>query len=90
MKVPRLGEKVFEQAAGFLRINGANNPLDSSAVHPESYPIVKQMATDLGCSVTDLMSTAELRKQLDIYGSLTTFNVLFKYKEDQFVGEKSD
>jgi protein Tex len=66
MKVPRLGEKVFEQAAGFLRINGANNPLDSSAVHPESYPIVKQMATDLGCSVKDLMSTAELRKQLDL------------------------
>jgi protein Tex len=66
MKVPRLGEKVFEQAAGFLRINGANNPLDSSAVHPESYSIVKQMATDLGCSVKDLMSTAELRKQLDL------------------------
>jgi uncharacterized protein len=66
MKVPRLGEKVFEQAAGFLRINGADNPLDSSAVHPESYPIVKQMATDLGCSVKDLMSTTELRKQLDL------------------------
>jgi uncharacterized protein len=66
MKVPRLGEKVFEQAAGFLRISDANNPLDASAVHPESYPIVNQMATDLGCSVKDLMSSGELRKQLDL------------------------
>jgi len=66
MKVPRLGEKVFEQAAGFLRIHNAENPLDASAVHPESYPIVNQMATDLGCSVKDLMSSAELRKQLDL------------------------
>jgi protein Tex len=66
MKVPRLGEKVFEQAAGFLRIHEAKNPLDSSAVHPESYGIVQQMAADLGCSVKDLMSSAELRKQLDL------------------------
>jgi len=66
MKVPRLGEKVFEQAAGFLRINDGNNPLDSSAVHPESYSIVEQMAADLGCGVKDLMSSAELRKQLDL------------------------
>jgi uncharacterized protein len=66
MKVPRLGEKVFEQAAGFLRIHNAENPLDASAVHPESYPIVNKMATDLGCSVKDLMSSAELRKQLDL------------------------
>jgi uncharacterized protein len=66
LKVPRLGEKVFEQAAGFLRIREAENPLDASAVHPESYPIVQQMATDLGCSVKDLMSSAELRKQLDL------------------------
>jgi uncharacterized protein len=66
MKVPRLGEKVFEQAAGFLRISEANNPLDASAVHPESYSIVKQMASDLGCSVTDLMNSVELRKQLDL------------------------
>lgn len=66
MKVPRLGEKVFEQAAGFLRIREATNPLDSSAVHPESYPIVQQMATDLGCSVKDLMSSSALRKQLDL------------------------
>ena len=66
MKVSRLGEKVFEQAAGFLRIHEAENPLDSSAVHPEAYPIVQQMAKDLGCSVKDLMSSAELRKQLDL------------------------
>ena len=66
MKVPRLGEKVFEQAAGFLRIHDAGNPLDSSAVHPESYTIVQKMATDLGCSVKDLMSSSELRKQLDL------------------------
>lgn len=66
MKVSRLGEKIFEQAAGFLRIHEAQNPLDSSAVHPESYPIVEQMAQDLGCSVKDLMSSAELRKQLDL------------------------
>jgi uncharacterized protein len=66
MKVPRLGEKVFEQAAGFLRIHDAGNPLDSSAVHPESYAIVNQMASDLGCTVKDLMSGTELRKQLDL------------------------
>lgn len=66
MKVSRLGEKVFEQAAGFLRIREAENPLDSSGVHPESYSIVQQMATDLGCSVKDLMSSHELRMKLDL------------------------
>lgn len=66
MKVPRLGEKVFEQAAGFLRIQEGENLLDRSAVHPESYPIVEQMALDLGCSVKELMTSAELRKQLDL------------------------
>lgn len=66
MQVSRLGEKVFEQAAGFLRIHEAQNPLDASAVHPESYPIVEHMAKDLGCAVTDLMTKAELRKQLDL------------------------
>ena len=66
MKVSRLGEKVFEQAAGFLRIHLAVNPLDSSAVHPESYTIVEQMATDLGCSVKDLMTSNELRSKLDL------------------------
>ena len=71
MKVPRLGEKVYEQAAGFLRIHDANNPLDASAVHPESYPIVKRMAADLGCSVKDLMGSADLRKQLDLNKYIT-------------------
>jgi protein Tex len=66
MKVPRLGEKVFEQAAGFLRIHEAENPLDGSAVHPESYDVVQKMASDLGCSVKDLMNSAELRRQLDL------------------------
>jgi protein Tex len=66
MKVPRLGEKVFEQAAGFLRIHEAANPLDASAVHPEVYPIVTQMANDLGCSVKDLMNSVDIRKQLDL------------------------
>jgi uncharacterized protein len=65
-KVSRLGEKVFEQAAGFLRIHESKNPLDASAVHPESYPIVQKMAKDLNCSVKDLMTSVELRKQLDL------------------------
>src|SRR5690606_15582068 len=71
MKVPRLGEKVFEQAAGFLRIHQGGNPLDASAVHPESYSIVQRMAEDLGCSVKDLMSSTELRKQLDLNKYIT-------------------
>jgi uncharacterized protein len=60
-KVPRLGPKAFELAAGFLRIDNALNPLDSSAVHPESYHIVDRMAKDTGCNVTDLMHRNELR-----------------------------
>jgi len=71
MQVPRLGEKVFEQAAGFLRIHQASNPLDASAVHPESYPIVERMAQDVGCSVKDLMNSGELRKQLDLKKYIT-------------------
>jgi uncharacterized protein len=71
MQVPRLGEKVFEQAAGFLRIHHSSNPLDASAVHPESYPIVGKMAHDMGCTVKDLMSSAELRKQLDLKKYIT-------------------
>lgn len=71
MHVPRLGEKVFEQAAGFLRIQQAANPLDASAVHPESYSIVEKMAADLGCSVKDLMSSNALRKQLDLKNYIT-------------------
>ncbi|MFN5706173.1 MAG: Tex family protein [bacterium] len=65
-KVARLGDKAFEQAAGFLRIRGAANPLDASAVHPERYSLVEQMAKDLKCSLTDLMSSDELRKKLDL------------------------
>lgn len=65
-KVARLGEKAFEQCAGFLRIHNAENPLDNSAVHPETYPIVEKMAKDLKCSVKDLMSSAELRKRLNL------------------------
>ena len=65
-KVPRLGPKAFEQAAGFLRIRGASNPLDASAVHPESYPIVKAMAKEMGCSVKDLMANEVLRSQIDL------------------------
>lgn len=65
-KVSRLGEKAFEQAAGFLRIRDARNPLDASAVHPESYHIVKQMAADLGTSVENLMQDDSLRKRIDL------------------------
>jgi protein Tex len=65
-KVARLGDKAFEQCAGFLRIHEAKNPLDNSAVHPESYPVVEQMAKDLKCTVKDLMTTAELRKRLNL------------------------
>jgi uncharacterized protein len=64
MKVPRMGEKAYEQAAGFLRVLSSKNPLDKSAVHPESYPIVEKMAVDLNCTVQQLMSEKELRKQI--------------------------
>ena len=65
-KVPRLGPKAFEQSAGFLRIRGARNPLDASAVHPERYAIVEKMAEDLGATVKDLVSDASLRAKIDI------------------------
>lgn len=65
MKVPRMGEKAFEQSAGFLRISDGDNPLDNSAVHPESYHIVEKMAKDLGCSVHDLIKDKELQKKLN-------------------------
>ena len=71
-KVTRFGEKAFEQAAGFLRVSQSKNPLDKSAVHPESYHIVKTMAKDLGVDVDDLMKKEDLRKQI----------VLEKYKTD--------
>jgi uncharacterized protein len=65
-KVPRLGPKAFEQAAGFLRIRGGTNPLDISAVHPESYGIVEAMAEDIGLKVTDLLESDVLRKKIDL------------------------
>jgi uncharacterized protein len=71
MKVPKMGAKTFEQAAGFLRVTNSDNPLDNSAVHPESYSIVEQMAKDLRCKVADLMSNAELRKKIDLYHYVT-------------------
>lgn len=66
MKVARFGDKVFEQAAGFLRIRDAANPLDCSSVHPESYHVVAKMAKNLGCTINDLMSSEELRKKLKL------------------------
>lgn len=65
-EVPRLGEKAFEQAAGFLRIRDAANPLDASAVHPESYAVVTQMARDLDCTVADLVRDASLRARINL------------------------
>ena len=67
-KVPRLGPSAFEQCAGFLRIPGAKNPLDNSAVHPESYKIVEQMAKDQGCTVADLISDKSKREAVDLKG----------------------
>lgn len=66
LKVPRLGEKAFEQAAGFLRIRDASHPLDASAVHPERYPLVEKMAADIGCTVPELMQRADLRQKIDL------------------------
>lgn len=66
LKVPRLGQKAFEQCAGFLRIPGSKNPLDNSAVHPESYPLVERMAADLGCSLDELIRDKESRRRIDL------------------------
>ena len=73
-KVPRLGEKAFEQCAGFLRIPDAKNPLDNSAVHPESYAVVEKMAKDLRCSVSELINNKPLIESIDIsrYKTATT------------------
>ncbi len=65
-KVPRLGEKAFEQAAGFLRVRGGAHPLDSSAVHPERYALVEQMAADVGCKVEELLTHEAARKKIDL------------------------
>ncbi|MBR6017821.1 MAG: RNA-binding transcriptional accessory protein [Paludibacteraceae bacterium] len=66
MKVPKMGAKTFEQAAGFLRVSDGDNPLDNSAVHPERYALVERMARDLQCKVEDLMHSAELRAKIDL------------------------
>ena len=71
MKVSGMGPKTFEQAAGFLRIRGAVNPLDASAVHPESYGVVEAMARDLGCTVADLMSNTDLRNKIKLQQYVT-------------------
>ncbi len=71
LKVPRLGPKAFEQAAGFLRIRDAENPLDRSAVHPESYPVVESMARDLDCVVEDLLKDQVRREQIDLQHYVT-------------------
>jgi len=69
--VPRLGDKVFEQAAGFLRIRESDNPLDYSAVHPESYSLVNRMAKKAGCTVADMMKSEDLRKQIKLEDFIT-------------------
>lgn len=71
LKVPRMGEKAFEQSAGFLRIEGGKTPLDNSAVHPESYSIVEQMAKDLKCTIEELITNKELKKKLDLKKYIT-------------------
>lgn len=71
LKVPRMGAKAFEQCAGFLRIPHADNPLDNSAVHPESYTIVEKMAKDLKCSVADLIKDKELRSRIEVKNYVT-------------------
>jgi len=70
-KVARLGDKAFEQAAGFLRIRNAENPLDASAVHPESYALVERMAKDMGCTVKDMMKDDQLRKRIPLQKYVT-------------------
>ncbi|MDR1881590.1 MAG: RNA-binding transcriptional accessory protein [Prevotella sp.] len=71
MRVTRMGEKAFEQCAGFLRIAESENPLDNSAVHPESYHVVEKMAKDLNCSLTELIQNRELKKSLDLKKYIT-------------------
>ena len=72
LKVPKMGAKTYEQAAGFLRVTNSDNPLDNSAVHPESYAIVERMTKDLLCTVSDLMQRAELRQQIDLKRYVTS------------------
>ena len=71
LQVPKMGAKTYEQAAGFLRVTNSDNPLDNSAVHPESYAIVERMAKDLRCTVSELMQRAELRQKIDLQRYVT-------------------
>ncbi|MEA3505014.1 MAG: Tex family protein [Bacteroidota bacterium] len=71
LKVQRFGDKAFEQAAGFLKVQNAKNPLDASAVHPESYAVVKKMAESLKTTILDLLSSDEMRKRLDLNNFIT-------------------
>ena len=71
LKVKRMGEKAFEQSAGFLRIRNAENPLDSSAVHPESYPVAEKMSKDIGCDIRELMSNENKRKEIKLENYIT-------------------
>lgn len=71
LKVPRMGEKIFEQSAGFLRVRNGAHPLDKSAVHPEAYHVVEKMATDKGCDVEELINNKELRKQIKLTDYIT-------------------
>ena len=70
-KVPRMGDKAFEQCAGFLRIENTKNPLDNSAVHPESYAIVDKMAKDMQCAIIDLINDADIRNRIDLKQYIT-------------------
>ena len=72
LKVPKMGAKTYEQAAGFLRVTNSENPLDNSAVHPESYRIVEQIAKDLHCTISDLMQRADLREKIDLQRYVTS------------------
>lgn len=72
LDVPRLGAKAYEQAAGFLRVKNSPNPLDNTAVHPEAYPLVQQMAKDLGCTVEDLIQDGDLRQKIDLKRYIST------------------
>ncbi len=74
LKVPRLGEKAFEQSAGFLRIKEADHPLDATGVHPESYDIVEKMAADAGCTVRDLIGKVEMINKIDVKKYITTLS----------------
>lgn len=96
MRVPRLGPHAFEQCAGFLRVPDSSNPLDNSAVHPESYAIVEQMAADCQCSVSDLIKTKDKREQIKIEKYITdrvglpTLNDILKELEKPGLDPRSE